>query len=225
MRVTSRRNPSPRHCALATQVLSKKCCSGGEQLATLCPIWPAWDSNLRPPAPETNALPLDQLAFWHYAMLFESALGHPLKEGETVDGFQTTSAKTLNINGFFSKKVCLKAAAYPKKSVTHLFLASRVNPKKIKKKKIGLCFGSLRDLLPVNLTLWGEVSDNIICPLPTLERWLNRGRWSLVSFKKFCPPLYEILKWHCSSVHLFRIRDQPVGRAVTCSSLERQIWD
>ena len=67
-RVTSWRGPSPRHCARATQLLSKKCCSGGEPLATLCPIWPARDLNLRPPASETNALPLDQLAglvtFW-----------------------------------------------------------------------------------------------------------------------------------------------------------------
>ena len=68
-RVTSWRGPSPRHCARATQLLSKKCRSGGEPLATLCPIWPARDLNLRPPAPETNALPLDQLAgrfacFW-----------------------------------------------------------------------------------------------------------------------------------------------------------------
>ena len=37
-RVTSLRGPSPRHCAWATQLLSKKCCSGGEPLATLCPI-------------------------------------------------------------------------------------------------------------------------------------------------------------------------------------------
>ena len=28
----------------------------------LCPIWLARDMNLRPPAPETNALPIDQLA-------------------------------------------------------------------------------------------------------------------------------------------------------------------
>ena len=61
-RVTSWRGPSPRHCAQATQLLSKKCRSGGEPLATLCPIWPAQDLNLRPPSPETNALPLDQLA-------------------------------------------------------------------------------------------------------------------------------------------------------------------
>ena len=61
-RVTSWRGPSPRHCARATQLLSKKCRSGGEPLATLCLIWPARDLNLRPPAPETNALPLDQLA-------------------------------------------------------------------------------------------------------------------------------------------------------------------
>ena len=32
------------------------------QLATLRPLSPARDPNLRPPAPETNALPLDQLA-------------------------------------------------------------------------------------------------------------------------------------------------------------------
>ena len=64
-RVTSWRGnsaSSPRHCARATQLLSKKCRSDGEPLATLCPIWPARDLNLRPPAPETNALPLDQLA-------------------------------------------------------------------------------------------------------------------------------------------------------------------
>ena len=37
-RVTSWRGPSPRHCARATQLLSKKCHDGGEPLATLCPI-------------------------------------------------------------------------------------------------------------------------------------------------------------------------------------------
>ena len=37
-RVTSLRGPSPRHSARATQLLSKKCCSGGEPLATLRPI-------------------------------------------------------------------------------------------------------------------------------------------------------------------------------------------
>ena len=61
-RVTSWRGPSPRHCAQATQLLSKKCRSGGESLATLYPIWSAQDLNLRPPALETNALLLDQLA-------------------------------------------------------------------------------------------------------------------------------------------------------------------
>ena len=60
-RVTSWRGPSPRHCARATQLLWKKCRSGGEPLATLCPIRPAQDLNLRPPDPEMNALPLDQL--------------------------------------------------------------------------------------------------------------------------------------------------------------------
>ena len=34
-RVTSWRGPSPRHCAWVTQLLSKKCRSGGEPLATL----------------------------------------------------------------------------------------------------------------------------------------------------------------------------------------------
>ena len=61
-RVTSWRGPSPRHCAQAAQLHSKKCCSGGELLATLCPIWLGRDLNLRPLAPETNALPLDLLA-------------------------------------------------------------------------------------------------------------------------------------------------------------------
>ena len=28
----------PRHCAQATQLLSKKCCSSGKPFATLCPI-------------------------------------------------------------------------------------------------------------------------------------------------------------------------------------------
>ena len=61
-RLTSWRGPSPRHCPRETQLLSKKCHSGGEPLATLSPIWPAKDLNLRPPAPETNALSLNQLA-------------------------------------------------------------------------------------------------------------------------------------------------------------------
>ena len=38
-RVTSWQGPSPHHCARATELLSKKCLSGGEPLATLCPIW------------------------------------------------------------------------------------------------------------------------------------------------------------------------------------------
>ena len=46
----------------ATQIFSKKCRSGGEPLTTLCLIIPVRDLNLRPPAPETTALPLDQLA-------------------------------------------------------------------------------------------------------------------------------------------------------------------
>ena len=58
-RVTSLRGPSPRHCARAPQLFSMKCRSGGELLATLCPIRPTRDLNLRPPSPETNALPLE----------------------------------------------------------------------------------------------------------------------------------------------------------------------
>ena len=61
-RVTCWQGPLPRHCARATQLLSKKYLSDGEPLAALCPIWPARDLNLRPFAPETNVLPLDQLA-------------------------------------------------------------------------------------------------------------------------------------------------------------------
>ena len=38
----------------ATQLLSKKCRSGGEPLATLCPIRPARYLSLRPPSSETN---------------------------------------------------------------------------------------------------------------------------------------------------------------------------
>ena len=59
----SLRGPFPRHWARATQVLSKKCCSSGKFLATLSSISLAQDLNLRPPAPETNALPLDQCFF------------------------------------------------------------------------------------------------------------------------------------------------------------------
>ena len=59
--VTSLRGPPPSHCASAAQLLSKKCRSGGEPLATLCSIWPAQDMNLRPPTLKMNALPLDQL--------------------------------------------------------------------------------------------------------------------------------------------------------------------
>ena len=61
-RVTSWWGPCPRHCAGTTQLLLKKCRSGGEQQAKLCPILPARDLYLRPPAPEMNALPLDQMA-------------------------------------------------------------------------------------------------------------------------------------------------------------------
>ena len=58
----SLRDPSPRHSARATQFYLEKYRSGGEQLATLCPIWPVQDLDLKPPAQEPNSLPLDQLA-------------------------------------------------------------------------------------------------------------------------------------------------------------------
>ena len=75
-RVTSLRGPSPRHCAWA-QLLSEKCCSGGKPLATLCSIWPTQDMNLRPLVPETNALPLDQVAgFFNTAIMNISLRGH-----------------------------------------------------------------------------------------------------------------------------------------------------
>ena len=40
----------------------EECRRGGEPFATLCQISPARDLNLRPPASETNTLPLDCLA-------------------------------------------------------------------------------------------------------------------------------------------------------------------
>ena len=44
-RPTSLWGPSPRHCAWATPLFSKKCRSGGEPLAAVGPIWPARDLN------------------------------------------------------------------------------------------------------------------------------------------------------------------------------------
>ena len=55
-------SPSSCHCGLPIQLFSKKSRSGGDLLVTLRPIWPARDLNSRLTAPETNALPLDQLA-------------------------------------------------------------------------------------------------------------------------------------------------------------------
>ena len=60
-RAMSSRGPSPHHCARATQLLLK-CRSSGKQLAALCLIRPVRELNLRPPAPETNTLPLNQQA-------------------------------------------------------------------------------------------------------------------------------------------------------------------
>ena len=50
-RVTSWRGPFPSQCAQATQLLVKKCCSGGRLLTTLCSICPVQYLNLRSPAP------------------------------------------------------------------------------------------------------------------------------------------------------------------------------
>ena len=63
-RVTSLRGPSPVFAPGQHSSFRRKCRSGGEPLATLRSIWPARDLNLKPPAPETNALPLNQLTFW-----------------------------------------------------------------------------------------------------------------------------------------------------------------
>ena len=68
-RVTSLWGPFPCHLALAIQPLWKKCSSSGEPFAILCPICLALDLNLRLPAPETNALPLDQQAGLHHKNL------------------------------------------------------------------------------------------------------------------------------------------------------------
>ena len=62
-RVTSLLGPFMRLCAQATQLLlPKKCCRGGESLATLSSIRMARDLSLTPPAPEASALPLDKQA-------------------------------------------------------------------------------------------------------------------------------------------------------------------
>ena len=68
MRVTSRRDPSSRHCARARPFILKKCRSNGELLATLYPILPIRDLKLRPSASRTNALMLDQLAGGPYSL-------------------------------------------------------------------------------------------------------------------------------------------------------------
>ena len=61
-RIASLRGPFPRHCTRqATQPLSKNFRSGGEPLATMCPIWTTQDLSLSPPAPETSALPLNEM--------------------------------------------------------------------------------------------------------------------------------------------------------------------
>ena len=73
-RVTSWWGSSPRHCApQVTQILSKKCRSGGEPLATLCLITPALDLNLRPHVLETNALPLDH-CYWKNIIIYRTVI-------------------------------------------------------------------------------------------------------------------------------------------------------
>ena len=60
-RVTRWRGPSSRHSARATQLLSKKCRSGSEAFGNTMSNLTALDLNLRHPAAETNALPVDEL--------------------------------------------------------------------------------------------------------------------------------------------------------------------
>ena len=61
-RVTSLQGPSPRQRLDNTAPL-KKGRSDGEPLATLCPLWPAWDLNFRPTTPETNTGQTGRLSF------------------------------------------------------------------------------------------------------------------------------------------------------------------
>ena len=59
--VTSLEGPSPRHCTRKQHTCFRKNVKARwRAVATLCSIWAARDLNLRPLAPETNALPLDQ---------------------------------------------------------------------------------------------------------------------------------------------------------------------
>ena len=53
-RVASYVDQSPRYCAQATKLLSKKCPSRGDPLANMCLV--KVDSNFRLPSPEKNAL-------------------------------------------------------------------------------------------------------------------------------------------------------------------------
>ena len=55
--------PTLRHCTTAGNTASfDEDSQRGESLATLCPIWPAQDLNLRPPVPETNEFLPNHLA-------------------------------------------------------------------------------------------------------------------------------------------------------------------
>ena len=59
--VTSLRCPSTRQCAQATQLLSKKMLQRWRAVGNTVSDLTVRDLNLRPPAPQTNALLLDQL--------------------------------------------------------------------------------------------------------------------------------------------------------------------
>ena len=107
-RVTSWRGPSPRHCARATQLLSKKCCSGGGPLATLCPIWPARDLNLWPPAPEPNALPLDFVNQWKTWL---ECFFNGFKARIFLFDFVSRNAKRSNVNYLRSPTTLLRICA------------------------------------------------------------------------------------------------------------------
>ena len=65
-----------RHCLRATHLLSKKCRSGGEPLARLCPIRPAQELILKPPTSErkrVTASPIGRGQFLSITFVRENA--------------------------------------------------------------------------------------------------------------------------------------------------------
>ena len=102
----------------ATQLHLKKYCSGGGPLATLCPIWPVQDLNLRPPAPDTNALPLaDSIyqqnqrqgfsATLHSQKTSEEIIKEDLEAKKDVHYFSPNPVKMVSQTNAFSFFLCL----------------------------------------------------------------------------------------------------------------------